>query len=98
MMHTWLLFLGDALQIVALVAFLASPFMSTWKKTLVLAIPPVFFWCTLRLTTVIIFKEDSPPMIGFFVAPMFVALYAIILRGTRLVLQKFWRWSMRKII
>lgn len=88
-MHSALLWLGDILQVVSFAAILAGALMPTWPIALAVGAIPMTIWSVLRVCTIIAFGEDSPPMIGFVLGPVFAVVYVTLLRGLRMLIQRF---------
>lgn len=85
MIHSISLLLGDVLQVTSLVALFAGAFASSWYRAVALAVVPLTLWGLLRISTIFVFGENSPPLAGFLVAPVFAAIYVCFLRGLRIL-------------
>lgn len=85
MTYSTALWIGDILQIIALLAIVGSAFVGSWFRALVVAVVPISLWSLVRIATILYYEEDSPPMIGFVVAPFLAAIYGSVLRGVRIL-------------
>jgi hypothetical protein len=80
---------GDFIAIVAAATLiLYAPFAKSWGRALGAAFLLWFLWSLCRMILIINFREPTPPMIGFVLAPFVALLYAAVLRGIKLLLFK----------
>jgi hypothetical protein len=66
--------------------FVYAPFAKTWIRALAVQFLLGFCWAGTRLTSVIVFKEESPPGVFFIIVPLEYLVYASITRGLKLLL------------
>lgn len=76
------------LLIMAATALFYVPFAKTWVRAICAVFGLSLGWATLWLTTVMVYGEDSPPMVGAFFSAIMLTIYACILRGVKLLLFK----------
>jgi hypothetical protein len=73
--------MGDFIQVLLLfLVVLYAPFAKTWKRAAVVVVATTVVWSICRVITIILFNENSPPMIGFVMMPFLAAFYAFVLR------------------
>lgn len=90
-MHEWMNLLSDTVMVVATVCvFIVAPLAKSLRACFWISTLPMALWSALRLFIIIWFKENSPPMMGFVVVPLFAFGYATALRT--LVNGVKWLW------
>jgi len=86
-MHNMLLITGDILMIAAVASsFLYAPMANGWKRAVLIPFSLTFIWGLVRIVSIALFKEPSPPLMGFVVAPFIILICAIVVRGLKLLL------------
>jgi hypothetical protein len=80
---------GDFIAIVAAAALiLYAPFAKSWGRALGTVFLLWFLWSLWRMILIVTFREPTPPMIGFVLAPFVWVFYAAVLRAIKLLLFK----------
>jgi hypothetical protein len=79
--------IGDCIGVLTLVSILVySPFAKNWWRALGVPFALTLVWGIVRIVSIILFREDSPPGVGFFIAPCFAALFGGLSRALKLLL------------
>lgn len=89
--QNFLQYLGYALMIVSGVsALIIAPLSKSWLRCFCFAVIPTSIWSLLRIVSISVFREESPPMIGFIVVPIAMFLYATAFRLCVLGAKRLW--------
>jgi hypothetical protein len=68
--------------------FLYAPFANTWARAIIVPFLLTAVWGGIRMFSIIVFCENSPPLIGFLIAPFQGSIIAVVLRCGKLLLFK----------
>lgn len=78
--HTLLLHVSDTLGFALPVIFVGCLFLRR-NLAMWVTFSSVALWSVIRLATIGLYRELSPPLVGFVVAPFIALLYLVIARG-----------------
>jgi hypothetical protein len=80
-MHPLLLTLGHILTVLTLGSIVFySPFAKTWSRAICVPVALLLIGILINEITIATFNEETPPVIGFALAPLVCALFAAIAR------------------
>lgn len=87
-MHQFLLFIGYGLTAITVFSVLFyAPFARSWQLAFLVPVCFAALWSIARTLSIILYKEEMPPMIGFLFIPLFYGGLGCILRAIKLVAQ-----------
>jgi len=88
-MHYLIDLVGNLLQeAIDLVVFVYVPFARSWRRAWICVLAVSCAWSAVRIVAITKFREEMPPMMGFFVFPLFAVAYAGIARMVKMLLFK----------
>ena len=78
-MHKLLLITGDVVFLLLLISLITAVYHKTGMRAFWTSFFVAFLWSGLRITTTILFNEESPPGIGFLIQPPFYGTLGLVI-------------------